>query len=101
MLHEVEQVCDRVAIVSKGQVIREAALTDLLERQGAVRLEAAPLDKAQSLLSQRWPTKASGDALLVEAERADIPALVAALVEGGVQVFHVSAERRSLEDAFL
>src|SRR5579875_842233 len=38
LLHEVEQVCDRVAIVDKGRMIREAAVADLHERQGGVRI---------------------------------------------------------------
>ncbi len=101
MLHEVEQVCDRVAIVSKGRVIREAAMVDLLERQGGVRIEASPIEAAQAALSPRWPTTAEGGALVAQAQREDIPAMVAALVAAGVEVFHVSVARRSLEDAFV
>ncbi len=101
MLHEVEQVCDRVAIVDKGRVIHEAAMADLLERQGGVRIEAAPIDAAQAILAAHWPVTVKTGGLAVAATREDIPALVSALVVGGVQVFHVSAERRSLEDAFL
>lgn len=101
LLHEVEQVCDRVAIVDKGRVIREAAMADLLERQGGVRIEATPVDRAQAVLTPRWPATVKDGVLAVEATREDIPVLVALLVEAGVQVFHVSAERRSLEDAFL
>ncbi len=101
MLHEVEQVCDRVAIVDKGRVIREASMTDLLERQGGVKVEATPIAEAEAVLKQRWTITATDGALVVTANREDAPAIVAALVQAGVQVFHVSAERRSLEDAFL
>jgi ABC-2 type transport system ATP-binding protein len=101
LLHEVEQVCDRVAIVSKGAMVREASMADLLERQDGVRVEADPPETALSILTRRWPARRDGAALLVEARRADAPAIVAALVEGGVQVFHIAVERRSLEDAYL
>ena len=101
LLHEVEQVCDRVAIVDKGRVIREAAMADLLQVRGGVRVEAEPLDQAQALLAARWPVKAVEGGLLVEGSRADAPAVTAALVQGGVQVFHVSAEKQTLEEAYL
>jgi hypothetical protein len=34
-------------------------------------------------------------------ERESIPALVARLVEGGVEVYHVASQRQSLESFFL
>lgn len=101
LLHEVEQVCDRVAIVDKGRVIREAAMADLLQVRGGVRVEAEPLEQARALLSQRWSVKPAQGGLVVEGGRADAPAVAAALVQGGVQVFHVSAEKQTLEDAYL
>jgi ABC-2 type transport system ATP-binding protein len=101
LLHEVEQVCDRVAIVDKGRVIREASMSDLLERQGGIRIEATPVETAQATLAPRWPVAVADGALVAQAAREDAPAMVAALVGAGCEVFHVSAERRSLEDAFL
>ena len=101
MLHEVEQVCDRVAIVDKGRVVREASMVDLLERQGGVRLEAAPIAMAEEVISRRFTTTSVDGALLVKAGRDDVPGIIASLLQANVQVFHVSVERRSLEDAFL
>jgi ABC-2 type transport system ATP-binding protein len=101
LLHEVEQVCDRVAIVAKGAVLREAVMGDLLREEGALRIEAQPADKAVAALSGRWPVHASGDTLLVTAAGHETPAVVAALVGAGVEVFHVSAPQRTLEQAFI
>ena len=101
LLHEVEQVCDRVAIVDKGRVIREARMVELLERQGGVRVEAAPATIAQEILARRFAVTGADGALLVKATRDDIPGIIATLVEANIQVFHASVERRSLEDAFL
>lgn len=100
LLHEVEQVCDRVAIVDKGRVIREAAMGDLT-RSDAVVIEAEPAERALAALAGRWPATAAGGRLTVQAGRDEIPKLVEQLVSGGVAVFGVSAERRSLEEAFL
>jgi ABC-2 type transport system ATP-binding protein len=101
LLHEVEQVCDRVAIVDKGRVIQEASMTDLLERQGGVRVEAAPIADAMAVLARRFAVTDAEGALRVKAARDDVPSIVSALVEAKIQVFHVSVERRSLEDAFI
>jgi ABC-2 type transport system ATP-binding protein len=100
LLHEVEQVCDRVAIVDHGRVVREARMADLT-RSGLVSIEATPLSEAEALLRPRWPVSVEADALKVQADRTEIPLLVQQLVGAGVQVFHVSLERRTLEDAFL
>ena len=100
LLNEVEQVCDRVAIVDKGRVIREASMTDLT-RSDAVVVEVESGEDALAALGGRWPARADGARLIVQATRADIPQLIQALVGAGVAVFGVAAERRSLEEAFL
>lgn len=100
LLHEVEQVCDRVAIVDKGRVVREAAMGDLT-RSDAVVIEVETPGAALAALAGRWPAAVEDGRLTVQAGRADIPALVQALVGAGVPVFGVAADRRSLESAFL
>jgi ABC-2 type transport system ATP-binding protein len=100
LLHEVEQVCDRVAIVDRGRVIREAAMGDLT-RSDAVVVEAETPEAGLAALAGRWPVAVEDGRLVVQAGREDIPALVQVLVGAGVPVFGVAADRRSLESAFL
>ncbi|HMC91709.1 MAG TPA: ABC transporter ATP-binding protein, partial [Allosphingosinicella sp.] len=73
LLHEVQQVCDRVAIVSKGEVVRESGIAELLRQDAGLRVEAAPLDVAEAALAARWKVERSGDALLVEATKDEGP----------------------------
>ena len=47
LLHEVEQVCDSVAILSRGRLIAQGRVQELLKGQGAVRL--ATTDDAQAV----------------------------------------------------
>lgn len=101
LLNEVEQVCDRVAIVARGRVVREAVVSDLLQSSETLRVEARPLELARELIAARWPVELDGEGLAVAAPRAAAPAIVEALVEGGADVFHVSARRQSLEEAFM
>ena len=101
MLNEVEQVCDRVAIIDRGRVVREGAVAELLDAGRTLRVDAAPLDRAAAILRECWAVTADGGALHVNATHDDTPALVRRLVEGGVDVFEVAPQRRTLEDFFL
>ncbi|MEO5919381.1 MAG: ABC transporter ATP-binding protein, partial [Candidatus Limnocylindrales bacterium] len=102
LLSEVEQVCDRVAIVDRGVVVAEGTLADVLGgRETRVRVEG--LDAADLASLQRFgPARLDGADLLVEGlSDAAVPDLVAALVGMGVQVFEVASGRETLEARFL
>ena len=101
LLNEVQQVCDRVAIIDAGAVVREATVADLLAQDDAVRIEAAPLERAAALLSPHRAVETVDGGLRVAARRAEIPDIVRLLVGDGVEVFSVAPETRSLESVFL
>jgi ABC-type multidrug transport system ATPase subunit len=101
LLHEVQQVCDRVAIISKGEIVREATIADLLRQDDGLRIEAAPLDAAQAALAKRWPVERDGEALVVRAPRAEAPEVVRLLVEARADLFRLIPEQRNLEEVFL
>jgi ABC-2 type transport system ATP-binding protein len=101
LLHEVQQVCDRVAIITMGEVIREASVADLLRQDDGLRIEAAPLDVAEAALAARWAVERSGDALIVRATRAEAPEVARRLIGAGADLFQLVPEQRNLEDVFL
>ena len=101
LLHEVEQICDRVAIVHKGQLLREATVREMLDQGEALRIEAEPLDAAAAALEGRWPVERIAGALKVRARRAEAPAIVRTLVEAGADIFHMGPDDQSLEEIFL
>jgi ABC-2 type transport system ATP-binding protein len=101
LLGEIEQVCDRVAIINLGEVVREGAVEDLLSGKTYLRIEAQPLDKASAVLGEHWTVAPNEHGLTVYAARDDIPHVVRRLVEQDIDVFHVAAERQSLEEYFL
>jgi ABC-2 type transport system ATP-binding protein len=101
LLNEVEQVCDRVAIIHRGELVREGAVAELRGARAQVRIAAEPLEKAEQLLHERWPVTRENGALLVRAERDHIPAVVRRLTEAEIAVYHVAEERQTLEDLFL
>ena len=101
LLHEVQQVCDRVAIISNGEIMRESSIADLLRQDDGLRIDATPLDAAESALATRWAVVRDGDALIVRATRAEAPEVVRRLVGAGAEVFRLVPEQRNLEEVFL
>ncbi|HEY0013844.1 MAG TPA: ABC transporter ATP-binding protein [Allosphingosinicella sp.] len=101
LLHEVQQVCDRVAIISKGEIVRESTIEELLRQDDGLRIEAAPADVAEAALASRWAVERDGDALIVRAARAEAPEVVRRLVGAGADLFRLTPEQRNLEEVFL
>lgn len=101
-LGEVEQVCDRVAIINKGELLREGSVVDLVTEKAQFRIRAKPFDKAVAVVNEHWTCVAHTDhALLVEVQEDDTPIIVRKLVENDIQVYEVSPYRQTLEDYFL
>ena len=83
LLSEVELVCDRVAIISRGKLVAEGSPAELSRERG-VEVETA-----------------SGTRLFESATRADAPGIVARLVAEGEQVYGVRVLATTLEDVYL
>ena len=50
VLSEVEQICDRVGVISNGHLVKQSTVQDLLGEEG-VLVRAQPLEKAQEILA--------------------------------------------------
>jgi ABC-2 type transport system ATP-binding protein len=102
LLSEVEQVCDRVAVVDHGRVIASGTMDQLLSGT-VVRVRVsglAPPDRAK--LATFGQVDDEGDQLTftnLDVER--VPDLVAAIVEMGGRVYEVAPRHQTLEDRFL
>jgi ABC-2 type transport system ATP-binding protein len=101
-LSEVEQICDEVAIINHGEIIRHGAVASLLsERQALLRLQVAAIDRAILALSSNWPVEETDGWLQVQASQDESPAIVRKLVGASVDVQQVIFKRLTLEDYFL
>ena len=102
LLGEVEQVCDRVAIVDRGKVVAEGTLDQLLGGD-TVRIRVVDLERAATnSLSRFGQLDQDGDWLVlrgIDSER--VPELVAEVVRLGGRVYAVEPRHESLEDRFL
>ena len=106
LLHEVEQVCDSVAILSKGRLIAQGKVEDLLRsRRGEhVRLRTTDNPKAFEVLSALdWVADVTedGTSVVVTAPTDRSSELSAALGRSGVYITEMAAEEMSLEQYFL
>jgi len=104
LLHEVEQVCDSVAIINKGQLIAQGSVAELLNQQPTLRIEADPVDQARAIVGRVVGVDArveDNGRIIVEAERERAPEIVKALSDAGVRVYQIVATRPSLEEFFL
>jgi ABC-2 type transport system ATP-binding protein len=100
-LSEVEQICDRVAIIHRGRLLVVGSLEELL-RPGGVRLRATGLDAGGELLLRRFgELERDGPWLVVRAAREeDLPAIVEIAVRAGARVYGIELLHPSLEDRF-
>ena len=103
LLAEVEQTCSHVAVMSRGKMVANGTVEELLADDGSVRVEVDDLTRglavARTLPGVVDAVEQDG-AMLLHLDGATRPAVVAGLVDGGVGVLGV-ASRRRLEDVFL
>ena len=102
LLTEVEQVCDRVAIVDHGRVVQVGTLAELLKAD-AIRIRATGLENGgPDALRGYGDLSTEGEWIVVrgiDPER--VPDLVRAIVEQGGRVHAVEPRHETLEDRFL
>jgi ABC-2 type transport system ATP-binding protein len=102
LLSEVEQVCDRVAVVDHGRVIASGTMDELLSGK-SVRIRATGLNQAdKNKLASYGHIDDEGDQITfasLDVER--VPDLVATIVSMGGRVYEVAPRHQTLEDRFL
>ena len=102
LLSEVEQVCDRVAVVDHGRVIASGTMDQLLTGT-VVRVRVSGLTpEHHTTLAKFGQMDEEGDQLTFTNLNADrVPDLVAAIVALGGRVYEVVPRHQTLEDRFL
>ena len=102
LLSEVEQVCDRVAVVDHGRVIASGSMDELLGGT-AVKVRVSGLSAGEiGQLSSFGDVDDEGDQLTftkLKPER--VPDLVSQIVALGGRVYEVAPRHQTLEDRFL
>jgi ABC-2 type transport system ATP-binding protein len=104
LLSEVEMVCDRVAIVDRGRVVRSGQLTDLLGGVPEVHVMVDRVDRDLVADLERFGEVLAADATSVTLGVSDlelVPSIADLVVRGGYRLHGLVPRHQSLEDVFV
>jgi ABC-2 type transport system ATP-binding protein len=103
-LPEVQELCDRVAIVDSGRVVYEGALSDLRRQGGAGYRLRTTDDEAALAIVREQPgiehAAAAEHGLGFQAEEPAVGTLSLALARAGIGILALTPELATLEDLF-
>ena len=105
LLHEVEQICTDVGVISRGRLIARGKVPDLLgDTSQRLRIEVDAPARALEIIRRldfcHTPTM-HPSSVEVSTTREQVPRLNAILVQSGLSVYALVPQRRSLEELYL
>jgi ABC-2 type transport system ATP-binding protein len=104
LLNEVEELCNRVAIIRSGRIVHEGEIAALKRSAGTVyRLRTSNDALARSVCEDQpgiGAVRAVGGHLEFAAEEAAVTPLSAALVQAGALISELTPQTATLEDLF-
>lgn len=102
LLYEVEQICDQVAIINQGEIVRQGMVKDLLAaEQTSLRLQLSPQQIAVDLLKNKLNLYIENEWIKTNIPQKYVPTLVRFLIEHGIKVHQVVQKQQSLEEYFI
>lgn len=104
LLNEVEQTCDRVAIIDHGRLLYQGTIKALIDEEKTVKLTVDRIEEAYAILSADPALAVSRNgtqSLYVKMADDRIPDVNRLLVERGIRVMELSPQRETLEQVFL
>ena len=102
LLAEVEEICDRVGVISAGELLREGSVAEL-RGHAELRVLATPPEQALATATGYFGeerVRLDGATVVLDSGRDRAPELVRALVANGVDVHEVVTRERTLEEVF-
>jgi ABC-2 type transport system ATP-binding protein len=103
LLGEVEQICDRVGVISQGRMIADTGVTEL-GSGGTLRIVADPVDDARACVTALLGAdrvRTVGRALDIDVDASHAARINAELVHAGVSVTELRWHEPDLEQTFL
>jgi ABC-2 type transport system ATP-binding protein len=102
LLGEVEQICDRVGVISNGKLVKQSTVQDLLGEEG-VLVRAQPIEQAQEILTRMYGADAisrQDGALRLKTKPENSVEINRSLTAAGIGVSELRPFERSLEEVF-
>jgi ABC-2 type transport system ATP-binding protein len=101
MLSEVEQVCDRVAVIDKGRVISMGTMDELRGGDRSVRVRVSGA-RPEETLRRFGQVSIEGDWFTIRGMDTEaVPGMINELVSQGGRIYAVEHQYQTLEDRFL
>ncbi|HKO59351.1 MAG TPA: ABC transporter ATP-binding protein [Thermoanaerobaculia bacterium] len=102
LLAEIELMCDRVAIIHRGRILRAGGVKELISNQRAMEFHVADVARAEEVLRRREVAFTPDHGrLFVPIDESEAPPIIAALVEEGVTLYSARPRVQTLEEMFL
>jgi ABC-2 type transport system ATP-binding protein len=102
LMMEIEQVCDRVGVIRRGEMVAEGTVDELRPRE-TLRVRTNPLVEARALVASLHgidDVEIVDGALRVSTDPAKAASINRTLIEAGFPVSELHIERASLEEIF-
>src|SRR5438067_4072321 len=102
LLGEVEQICDRVGVISNGKLVKQSSVQDLLGEEG-VLVRAQPIEQAHEVLTKMFGADVisrQDGALHLKTKPSNSVDINRQLVAAGIGVSELRPFERSLEEVF-
>jgi ABC-2 type transport system ATP-binding protein len=102
LLGEVEQICDRVGVISQGRLVTESTVAELRGEPG-VLVRAEPIDTAHQVLTEAFGTEAVSridGTLRVRVAPTRATEISARMAAAGIAISELRPMERSLEEVF-
>ncbi|PLT31418.1 ABC transporter ATP-binding protein [Peribacillus deserti] len=101
LLSEIQLLCDRVAIISKGAVIQTDTVQALLSSQERMIWRVEPFQQAKEILGTFTEVQEAEDSLITEFDSDKAGLWSRELVNSGVRIIEMNRRLPALEDLFL
>ncbi len=104
ILHEVQLMCDRVAIISQGKILKTSSVQQLIEQDSKVEWIIDPIQKGLSLLKKLdyvSQIESFGERILAYMPADKIAEVNEQMIKQQIKVSGIRQHQQTLEDIFL
>ncbi|OGV40998.1 MAG: hypothetical protein A2X48_11550 [Lentisphaerae bacterium GWF2_49_21] len=107
LLAEIEQVCDYVTIIDKGEKVCEDKVSELVEKQSRIEFKTPDSAKAAEFLKTadveviEERKHHDSSVFILKGHETEIPELARKLVASGISILKIARHKDTLEDVFV
>lgn len=104
ILHDVEVICDRIGIITNGQLRFCGSLAEVISESFSsyeVALRRVSSEQVKALQDKGYSLKTSEDKVKVEVRKEEIAAFVDTFVDRDIELAAIEPQRFTLEDFFM